>query len=56
MRIGARKGLVMKPLSRWIRRREFSAAKADAWLLHNVEEVGNLPHFLPELYASRQGG
>jgi hypothetical protein len=22
------------------------------WLLHNVEEVGNLPHFLPELYAT----
>jgi hypothetical protein len=22
-----------------------------AWLLHNVQEVGNLPHVLPELYA-----
>jgi hypothetical protein len=23
----------------------------DAWLLHNVQEDGNLPHVLPELYA-----
>jgi hypothetical protein len=23
----------------------------EAWLRHNVEEDGNLPHMLPELYA-----
>ncbi|HEV8322609.1 MAG TPA: hypothetical protein VG389_13415 [Myxococcota bacterium] len=27
----------------------------DAWHRHNVEEVGNLPHFLPELYAAYAG-
>jgi hypothetical protein len=26
----------------------------ERWRQHNVEEAGNLPHFLPELYA--QGG
>jgi hypothetical protein len=32
-----------------MRRRTRSAL--DAWLLHNVQEDGNLPHVLPELYA-----
>jgi hypothetical protein len=26
--------------------------RLDCWHRHNVEEVGNLPHFLPELYAA----
>jgi hypothetical protein len=51
MLLGADRGLVLKPLSRVIRKRRFPSAKAGAWLKHNVEEVGNLPHFLPELYA-----
>jgi hypothetical protein len=31
----------------------FDEAKGRAWLRHNVEEVGNLEHFLPDLYRSR---
>jgi hypothetical protein len=54
MVIGAESGL-LKPLSRLIRWRKFPTAKAGAWLKHNVEEVGNLPYFLPELY-DRCGG
>ncbi|MBI3767951.1 MAG: hypothetical protein HY271_05565 [Deltaproteobacteria bacterium] len=44
-------GRVIGPLSRLIRR-----TKADtlhAWLRHNVEEVGNLPHVVPRLFAAR---
>jgi DAPG hydrolase PhiG domain len=54
MLIGAGGGLA-KPIGRWVRRRRFPSAKAGAWLKHNVEEVGNLPHFLPELYARCEG-
>jgi len=53
MLLGAESGLVMKPLSHAIRDRVLSDDKARAWLLHNVEEVGNLPHFLPSLYEAR---
>jgi hypothetical protein len=27
----------------------------ERWRPHNVEEAGNLPHFLPELYAQEGG-
>ncbi len=30
-------------------------ALLEAWIRHNVEEVGNIPHFLPALYAAHQG-
>jgi hypothetical protein len=40
---------VLKTIGRWIRRR--NAALLGAWLLHNVQEDGNLPHVLPDLYA-----
>ena len=30
----------------------FPPAKVQAWLKHNVEEVGNLEQFLPELYTT----
>jgi hypothetical protein len=44
-----------RPL-RWINRalvaRAFNEAHGRAWLLHNVEEVGNLEFFLPALYAT----
>jgi len=36
-------------------RKHFLGARLDAWHRHNVEEVGNLPHFLPELYAAHTG-
>lgn len=38
--------------NRWIRPRLFSDAMGEAWLRHNVEEVGNFEYFLPELYAA----
>jgi len=31
-------------------RRLFPPRRAQEWFEHNVEEVGNLPHFLPKLY------
>ncbi|MBI4433785.1 hypothetical protein HY632_03355 [Candidatus Uhrbacteria bacterium] len=39
---------ILGPISRciWWRRRDFF----DAWLTHNVEEVGCIPEFLPTLY------
>jgi hypothetical protein len=33
----------------------FTEAHGRAWLLHNVEEVGNFEFFLPALYASARG-
>jgi hypothetical protein len=33
----------------------FDEAHARAWLKHNVEEVGNLEHFLPGLYGDALG-
>ncbi|MCA9576652.1 MAG: hypothetical protein R3B40_24830 [Polyangiales bacterium] len=37
-------------VQRAIRSLAFDEAHARAWLLHNVEEVGNLEHFLPALF------
>jgi hypothetical protein len=34
-----------------LRSRLFPLAKGQAWLKHNVEKVGNLENFLPELYT-----
>lgn len=52
MRIGASGPLrVLNPIIRRERR-----AALEAWLAHNVEEVGNLPLFLPELRASLDAG
>ena len=36
-------------------RKHILAEKLDGWHLHNVQEVGNLPHFLPDLYAAHAG-
>lgn len=52
MRVGFESALrFLNPI---VRRR--LRARLDAWLTHNVEEVGNLPLFLPELRASMGGG
>jgi hypothetical protein len=51
MRVGLT-STFLRPISRALLRRRFSDAKAKAWLKHNIEEVGNLPHFLPKLYAN----
>ena len=37
--------------NRTVRPRLFSNAKGKAWMKHQVEEMGNLEHFLPTLYA-----
>jgi hypothetical protein len=39
-----------------IRPHVFPDERARAWLKHNVEEVGNFEHFLPQLHASRAAG
>lgn len=46
--VGGRVGRRLEPLVR----RLFPDRKGRAWLRHNVEEVGALENFLPELYAS----
>lgn len=38
-----------------VRPRIFPDAMGAAWLTHNIEEVGNFEHFLPELYATEVG-
>ena len=38
-----------------VRRRILGGAKARAWAQHHVEEIGNLPHFLPGLWAAEMG-
>ena len=52
--IGAKSGWkrTFNPL---IRRWMFDQARGLAWLRHNIEEVGLLEHFLPELYAQETG-
>jgi len=42
---------LLRTVTRLVRER-FLAQTLDAWHLHNVQEVGNLPHFLPDLYAT----
>ncbi len=41
--------------NQWLRPRAFPDNKGAAWLLHNVEEVGNFEFFLPALYAQEHG-
>ena len=36
-------------------RKHLLGRRLDAWHRHNVEEVGNLPHFLPEIYSAHAG-
>jgi hypothetical protein len=50
-------GGLIRPIANYIAMPlRFGRAHADAWLKHNVEEVGCFEHFLPELYASRADG
>jgi hypothetical protein len=48
---GVRSPIAERALNGQIRRAMFPDDKARAWLTHNVEEVGNLESFLPDLYA-----
>jgi hypothetical protein len=50
MDVGAR-SVLGAPINRYLRSRVFVPGMAEAWLRHNIEEVGLLEHFLPGLYA-----
>lgn len=48
---------VLKPMiNNLVLPKRFSRKKADAWLLHNVEEVGYFENFLTDLYDRRDQG
>lgn len=47
-----RAGRWLQPL---VRRLAFAPGKAQAWLRHNIEEVGMLEHFLPRLHEQETG-
>lgn len=49
--VGFPRGL--RALNRVVGRLAFDEAHGRAWLLHNVEEVGNFEHFLPDLWAGK---
>lgn len=53
MHVGSSNPGVGSLLNRWVRPRFLSDESARAWLKHNVEEVGNFEHFLPETFAQR---
>jgi hypothetical protein len=40
-------------LNRVARRRAFPETRIDPWIRHHIEEIGNLEHFLPDLYADQ---
>ena len=54
MSVGMQAGFPGRLFNIYVRPRVFSNAAAQAWLTHNVEEVGMFEHFLPELYHGRQ--
>ncbi|MEX1005365.1 MAG: hypothetical protein WD156_08355 [Acidimicrobiia bacterium] len=52
MELGAHTLFGHLAFNRIVRPMIFPEAMGRAWLRHNVEEVGNFEHFLPELYAN----
>lgn len=57
MVLGMESGLLKPLINNIVLPKRFSREKADAWLLHNVEEVGYFEYFLADLYDRRdQGG
>ena len=52
MIVGARRGPLRIIFNRFIRPRLFSDEMGQAWLRHNVEEVGNFESFLPAVFAA----
>lgn len=48
-------GRLLRHATPLIARFAFTAAKGQAWLRHNVEEVGQFEHFLPRLYHEETG-
>jgi hypothetical protein len=55
MLVGVEHGLLGGVVNNWIRPRVFPDKMGRAWLKHNIEEVGNLEFFLPELYLAQRG-
>jgi hypothetical protein len=55
MEIGASGLAAALGMNAVVRRGILGGAKAHAWARHHVEEIGNLTHFLPELWASETG-
>jgi DAPG hydrolase-like protein len=51
--IGTAAPLVGRAVNALIRRWAFTPEVGEAWLKHNVEEVGNFQFFLPRVYAQR---
>lgn len=56
MVLGAKAGLMKPFINGFVMPRLFNTEKANAWLKHNVEEVGCFEHFLCDLYARRDQG
>ncbi|MFY0618348.1 DAPG hydrolase family protein [Shimia sp.] len=54
--IGAERGPFRSLVNNWIVSVFFDTSRSEAWMQHNVEEVGNLDMFLPDLYAKRAEG
>jgi len=53
MQVGAETTLGQYVLNPLLHRFLFTPAMGHAWLKHNVEEVGNFEHFLPDLYQQQ---
>jgi hypothetical protein len=43
-----------RPINGYLRRKVLTMEMASAWIRHNIEEVGLLEHFLPDLWAIHQ--
>jgi len=43
---------LLRPVARWL---AFPEGKGETWLRHNIEEVGMLENFLPDLYRKETG-
>ena len=41
------------PVNRYLTRRRFPMSMTEAWVVHNIEEVGLLEHLLPDVYTDR---
>jgi hypothetical protein len=55
MDLGARSPL-LTPVNRYLTTKIFPEPMAQAWLVHNIEEVGILEHLLPALFSQRPPG
>ena len=54
--IGVTTPIIRRIVNKFIRKKKFDLDKCEAWLKHNIEEVGNFQFFLPELYIEKISG